>query len=193
MRIRDLSNSKIRIGHAFRSRLEYQPEGNVLVIQPKNIKLDGTISFGSNEPLRMTASAVKPLKQDELLVVNRGRFAAAVFDQPGPEVYIVPSSILIVSVETGVVSPQYLAAYINSTAGQKMFRAHSERSTVPYISPANLGSMDIPVPPLERQQMLVELDRTAAQHTRLSQRKETLLRQIIDSNIAAGSNANTRE
>ncbi|MCU0640018.1 MAG: hypothetical protein MUF59_09125, partial [Candidatus Krumholzibacteria bacterium] len=79
MRIEEFSD--IRIGHAFRSRLSNVSDGNVLVIQPKNILPSGSITFGEDGPLRTDASVTRPLMPKDVLVVNRGRFAAAVFDQ----------------------------------------------------------------------------------------------------------------
>jgi len=185
VRIKNIGS--IRIGHSFRKRLVHKPDGNVLVIQPRNIQTDNGITFGLNEPLRTMASAVKPLHRNDVLIVNRGRFAAAVFDRPGPDSWIVPSSILILTIMTPDVLPEYVVSYINSTAGQKQFRAHSELSTVPFIKPGNFGSMEITVPPLERQQSLAALDLVTAKYKHLSNHKESLLRQILNAELAADS------
>lgn len=191
VRIKEIGT--IRIGHAFRGRLLSRPKGNALVIQPKNILSDGFISFAQNEPLRTVASAVKPLDEDDVLIVNRGRFAATVFTLSGPDTWIVPSSILILTVTAPTVLPAYVSSYFNSAAGQKMFQAHSEQTTVSFISTSNLGSMEIPIPPRERQRSLIALDRVMAEHRNLTDKKRGLLRQIINAELAADSFTNNRE
>jgi restriction endonuclease S subunit len=178
MRIRDFGD--IRMGHVFRQRLARVPGGKVMVIQPKNIGPQGSISFGDEGPLQTDVTVTRPLRPKDVLVVNRGRFAAAVFDLPESDTWIVPSSILALSVNEQSVLPEYVACYFNSAHGQRLFRLHCEQTTVPFISAGNLGHMDIPIPPLERQRSLVAFDRTAAKYSLLSNRKQELYRQILN-------------
>ena len=178
MRIRDFGD--IRMGHAFRQRLARMPGGKVMVIQPKNIGLQGSTSFGDEYPLQTDVAVARPLQSKDVLVVNRGRFAAAVFDLPESDTWIVPSSILVLSVNQQSVLPEYVACYFNSANGQRLFQRHCEQTTVPFISAGNLGHMDIPIPPLDRQRSLVAFDRAAARYALLSNRKQELYRQILN-------------
>ena len=170
----------IRIGHAFRKRLTNVPDGNVKVIQPKNILSGGSISFGNEEPLRTDASITRPLMPKDVLVVNRGRFAAAVFEPQDSATWIVPSSVLVLSITSQSVLPEYVACYFNSTNGQRLFSRHCEQTTVPFIGAGNLRHMSIPVPSLERQQALVACGDFVARYAHLTNRKQELCRQILD-------------
>jgi len=181
MKVREFS--EIRIGHAFRKRLINVPNGDVKVIQPKNISSDGFVSFAEGGPLQTNTSVSKPLQSRDVLVVNRGRFAATVFDFRSPGIWIVPSSILVLSVKKETVLPEYVACYFNSTNGQRMFRRHIEQTTVPFISMTNLANMDIPVPSLKRQQKLIAFDRSATKYAHLSNRKKELLREILNNEL----------
>ncbi len=181
MRIKDFCN--VRIGHAFRERLSNVPNGDVMVIQPKNISAEGVVSFGPGEPLKTNASVSKPLQPEDVLVVNRGRFAATVFDLPDTNTWIVPSSILVLSVKKESVLPEYVACYFNSANGQRMFRRHYEQTTVPFISAKNLANMDIPIPPLERQRSLIVFEKTAKEYARLTSRKQELLKRILNDEL----------
>ncbi|MCD4750799.1 MAG: restriction endonuclease subunit S [Thermoanaerobaculales bacterium] len=178
MRVQDFCN--IGIGHAFRQRLTRVPDGNVLVIQPKNIAPDGSISFGDEGPLRTYVAVSRPLWPNDVLIVNRGRFAAAVFDLPESDPWIVPSSILVLSVNMRAVLPEYVACYFNSSSGQRLFRRHCEQTTVPFMSAKNLGDLDLPIPSLDRQHSLVAFDRATARYAVLSSRKQELLRGILN-------------
>lgn len=174
----------IRLGYSFRRRLTNASDGNVKVIQPKNISPEGFISFGQGEPVRTDVSVSKPLQQDEVLIVNRGRFSAAIFDLPTSDTWIVPSSILVLSPKAESVLPGYVACYFNSSNGQKLLRRHCEHSTVPFISARNLANIDIPIPPLERQKALIAFEKAAAMYTRLSNRKQELFRHILSHELA---------
>ena len=169
----------IRMGYAFRKRLEHVPGGGVKVIQPKNISTDGTLSFGDDEPLWTNVSSSNPLQSGDVLLVNRGRFAATVFNlhELGP--WIAPSSILILSIKDKSVLPEYVTLFFNSPNGQKLFRLHLEKTTVPLISAKNLATMDIPVPPLEKQLALIDFEATNREYAQLSSRKLELQRQIL--------------
>ena len=177
MRIKEFCN--IRMGHAFRERLVNVPDGNVMVIQPRNISSAGIMSFSRGEPLKTDVSQPKQLKQGDVLVVNRGRFAATVFDLPDTGTWIVPSSILVLSVKKESILPEYVACYFNSAKGQRMFRRHYEQTTVPFISTKNLANMDMSIPPLERQRALIAFEKSTKEYACLTNRKRELQRQIL--------------
>lgn len=179
VRMRISNFCDIRMGHTFRRRLSTVSDGAVKVIQPRNISPEGIFSFAQGEPVRTNVPVSKPLQPDDILIVNRGRFSATVFDRPKAETWIASSSILILSLKTESVLPKYVACYLNSSNGQKLFRRHCERSTVPFISARNLANIDIPIPPLDRQKALITFEKAAAKYARLSKRKHELFRHIL--------------
>lgn len=184
MRVKDFSN--IRIGYAFRERLTNILDGNVMVIQPKNITSDG-FAFEKDEPLRTNVPPSKTLQKSDVLVVNRGRFVSEVFNLTGA--WVVPSSVLILSTNNNSVLPEYVALYFNSANGQRMFKRHLEQTTVPFVSANNLENMDIPIPSLERQHLLVNFGQTMKKHGRLSKRKQDLQRAILNYELTQDESA----
>ena len=177
MRVKEFC--KIRMGYAFRKRLENVSDGDVKVIQPKNISENGVLSFEDEEPLKTNVSSSNPIQMGDVLVVNRGRFASTVFNLFDAGPWIVPSSILILSINDKSVLSEYVSLYFNSENGQKLFRRHLERTTVSFISTINLGNMDIPVPPMKKQQALVNFETTNRKYAKLSNKKLELQRQIL--------------
>jgi len=180
MRVKDFSD--ISIGYAFRERLANILDGEVKVIQPKNITPEGFV-FREDEPLQTNVPVSKPLQPDDVLVVNRGRFAAAVFDLSASDTWITPSSVLVLSITDQSILPAYAALYFNSAKGQRMFKRHMEQTTVPFVSAKNLGDMDIPIPPLPRQRSLIAFEKAATKYARLSNRKQELLKRILNSKL----------
>lgn len=172
--------SDIRTGHGFRERLSNDPTGAFRVIQPKNILMDGSISFHAEAPLRTDVSAPKVLQPKDVLFVSRGRFAAAVFEKTDSSPWIVPSSILVLTLKSDRVRPEYVACYLNSARGKALLQRHCEQTTVPFISAQTLGHIDIPVPSLARQDALVALDQAFSKQARLLNRKQELIRQILN-------------
>jgi len=169
----------VRIGHAFRGRVHHEVAGDVRVIQPRDISHNGQIAFGEAGPLRLDVPSPRFLQPNDVLLVNKGRFASAVFDFTDVEQWLAPSSVLVLTLCDGTVLPHYLACFFNSPAGQKMLRRHGELTTIPYISASNLGNMKIPIPSLERQKSLASLSEATAQFVRLSNRKHQLYSAIV--------------
>ena len=173
----------IRMGYAFRKKLEHVPGGSVKVIQPRNIYASGILSFQDEEPWQSDVSSSNPLQPGDVLLVNRGRFAATVFNLHDPGPWIVPSSILILSIIDESVLPEYVTLFFNSANGQKLFLRHFEKTTVPFISTKNLANMDIPVPSMAKQIMLVDFEETNNTYAQLSNRKLKLQRQILSQEL----------
>ena len=181
MKIQDLCT--IRSGHSFRGGLVDDPDGDVSIIQPGNISSNGVISFDDSEPLKMDVPTAKFLQPRDVLVVNRGRFAAAVFDLSDGKSWIAPSSIIVLTINKRSVLPEYLACYLNSANGQKMFQRHYEQTTIPYISIKNLGEMEMPVPPLDRQRAVVAFAQATDKYRQLTRRKQEIFQQMINHSL----------
>ena len=140
----------------------------------------------------MEASAPKVLHPKEVLFVSRGRFAAAVFEKTDSGPWIVPSSVLVLSLKTDRVLPEYVACYLNSASGKALLQRHCEQTTVPFVSAQTLGNIDIPVPSLARQAALVALDQAASKQARRLNRKQELSRQILNHELLNGNPSTTR-
>ncbi len=168
------------MGHAFRERLNHDESGSIHVIQPADITNDGQIEFSMNEPLRIHLSQFKPLVNRDILLVNRGRFAAAVFDQKDENTWIVPSSIIVISVNINDVIPEYVSAFINSQSGQRLLQRYLEMSTIPFISASNLKNMKIPLPPMKQQKEIASLNQAIVLHEKLGTRKRELYRSLLN-------------
>ena len=168
----------IRIGHTFRTAPSYAPDGSVLLIQPKDISSDGVLSL--DQLCRVDIEASKLLQPNEVLLVNRGRFAAAVFAVDNGNTYVASSAFLILSVKEPVILPEYIALFFNSRTGRELIHRYVEKTTIPYIRAGNLKSMAIPIPPVEKQRILIEFENVNRDYGRLSRRKLELQKQILN-------------
>ena len=178
-KIRELC--KVRLGHSFRSRIINEPEGITGVILPRNITQDGRLDFETTGIVRTNIEPQHPLKNGDVVFVNKGRFSAAVFE--GDELCTVPSSVLVLSVIDEQVLPEYLAIYINSDVGQKSLGKMVECSTVPFLSRQNLMQWQVPIPELPKQSTLVALDNAMRQIRQKQSRKNELLIHLLNSEL----------
>lgn len=185
MKILDIVN--IKLGYAFRSRIEGDPDGNIPVIQPKDITNDGVL-----QPADVVKVQMPYLKKDQLLSIgdvllsSRGRFAATVYQGQFEEDTIATGSLLILTVKDGTrVLPGYLALYFNSDLGNFQFHRLTEQTTIPYLNQSSLKQMDIPIPNLETQQKLIALERSKQRYGQLTKRKRELLNNILNHQLSS--------
>lgn len=172
-----------RVGHSFRKRLVTVPGGVSQLIEPKNISSDGALMLDETNCIHSDIRMLPPLKAGDILISNRGRFAAAVFDMPDTQTWIVPSSIVVLTITDRNILPAYIALYMNSASGQRQFQKLNEVSTVPFVSRTNLMEMDIPIPPLKKQNLLVILGATNRRYSELTMKKHSLVNNILNNEL----------
>ena len=76
------------------------------------------------------------------------------------------------------ISPKYLMIYLSSDFGKKLLAKYITGATNSHITPQNLGKIQIPIPPLETQNKIVQLmDKAYSQ----KKEKESKAQQLLDS------------
>jgi restriction endonuclease S subunit len=172
---------EIKMGVAFRSRIENSPTGNIAVIQPKDIDKHGILQDGDINRVKIDETNPEHiLRPRDVLLSNRGRFVATTYTgQPAP--CVASGALLVLTVKEGSpVLPEYLALYFNSKAGKHQLGRLDETTTIPYISRKNLEQIEIPVPPLQRQETLIALEQAKQHYATLTTRKTELVNNLIN-------------
>ena len=155
------------------------PAGNLLVIQPKDVSNDGVLK--TEQLYRVGQPSKTLLNKGDVLLINRGRFTAMVFDEPVKESCVATSAFLVLTPKKpSQLLPEYLALYFNSTEGQNIFKRLNEKTTIPFISRTNLETVEIPLPSLERQRDLAQLGALTQRYATLSTHKLKLQTRILD-------------
>lgn len=184
MKVSDIA--EIKMGYAFRSRIEHSPLGNIPVIQPKDISDNGLLQ--EDDICRVEMESIKPgqiLAAKDVLLANRGRFASTVYAGQLDTACIASGSIMVLTVKEGQPAlPEYLALYFNSKMGKRQLNRFDETTTIPFISRANLEQMEIPIPTLEQQRAMIALEKTKQRYTQLTKRKLELLNNILNHQLS---------
>ena len=161
----------IRMGYPFRSRLEPDARGSTAVVQMKDVDEHNQLHI--HGAARVDLNDVKEhhlLRPGDLVFKSRGvtNSAAIVTADAGPAVLAAPM-LLIRPNKT--VLPAYLYWYINLPATQAALAAQAEGTSVRMISKAKLEDLDIPIPSLQKQQVITEV-------AQLAEREQWLLARI---------------
>jgi len=177
----------VKQGYAFRSGIPHDSTGTIPLIQPKDISDEGELL--TKQIIRTEMPSIKStqwLKNNDVLLVNRGRFVSTMYHDDVATNCIASGSILILTPHNNQdLLPEYLALYFNSKMGAQHLLKLTEHSTIPYISRSNLLEMRIPVPPLAKQQTLIKLERTKQRYARLTRHKLKLFDAITNHELTA--------
>lgn len=176
----------VRLGYSFRQKPDFVAGGNVLVVQPSDVAPDGTLAVDPSNCVSLQPEFC--LIKGDVLLINRSRFTAAVFDGTVGEPCIATSAFHILAPKNpSRLLPEYLALFMNSAAGQSLFKRQIKTTTIPFISLDSLSRIEIPVPPVERQRALVDLGKIIQSYARLSAEKLRLHQQLLARELAVSN------
>lgn len=162
----------VQMGYSFRSRLEASENGEVAIIQMKDLRDDNTVSCDGL--VKIDLDGVKEhhlVRKGDLIFRSRGQLttAAILLGDPGKAVVAAPLLRIRVS-KTDKVLPEYLSWYISQRDAQIFLTSRADGSSQKMISKQAMEELDVLLPGLEQQKNIVELAWLAAREQRLSHR-----------------------
>lgn len=147
----------ITSGQTFRTKIEHNPNGEVAVIQMKDMNDDYTgIGFELSLVAFDEISNSQILQKGDVLFLARGNNNKAfVFDMDDPAVAV--SLFFVLRPKKEKVDPYYLAWFLNQPNTQNYLQSTQEGSTVASIKKQALGDLEIKVPSLNEQQKIASI------------------------------------
>lgn len=145
-------------GYSFREKIEHSPNGNVGILQMKDIK-DNYLSFDYQNIDKVSGFVFKDkfyLQKNDILFVSKGvnNFAIAIEDV---NLKIVPSAtFFVIRVEEKKIIPEYLVWYINQKEAQNYLNEKKAGTYVPNLNKQDIMELPIKVPPLKVQKAIAK-------------------------------------
>lgn len=164
--------SDIQVGMTFRSRLEPARNGNLAVIQLKDIRDGGRIDSADIVKILSPAPKASQLVQaGDIAFRSRGsNHAAAIFEHDIGNA-VLASPMIRLRVTNKNILPEYICWYVNQPSSQSFLTSRAKGTLVKMISKQAVEQLEIEIPPLDVQQKIVGLHR-------LSQKEQTLLERL---------------
>lgn len=153
MTLSDLA--EVQMGYPFRSRLEHDPEGDIAVIQMKDIDDANRLQAAGAIRVKLRRGKTRHLlRAGDLLFRSRGRSngVVQVLEGIGPAVLTAPMLLI----RPHSVLPAFLCWYLNAPATQTRIAALAEGTSVRMISTEALKSLPVPMPSPNAQRRIVE-------------------------------------
>ena len=153
------SVTDIQMGYSFRSRLEPEDDGDVAVIQMKDLLDDNTVSC--ENAIRVYMDSIKEthlVQKGDLVFRSRGNVSTTALLNEDPGRAIVAAPLIRIRVtKKDKVLPEYLNWYISQRAAQRYLTSRARGTSQIMISVDAVGEMDVEIPSLDRQKKIVEL------------------------------------
>lgn len=162
--------AEIRAGYTSRGRMECDPEGEVAVIQNKDIA-DGRVKLSGLERLPLAAgSTMNRVHGGDIVFRTKGTsFCFALVEQEPERETIVAAPLSLLRVRNGAAAdPAYLVWLLSQEHAQAVLGSMAHGTAVRVVSKAALEKMELTLPPMEEQRRVAEIARLSAEVCRLT-------------------------
>lgn len=160
----------IQTGYVFRSKVQSEPNGNLRVIQSKNLA-DGCISrFGQSRVNIPARGKLWRVQEGDILLRSRGNDigVAVVEDEPQEETIVAAPLMLIRVKDKEKTDPAFLAWLLSQPEAQGYLNGQARGTALPTITKAALESTPLVLPDIARQRLIAEITTLSAEIRRLT-------------------------
>lgn len=174
----------IQSGFSFRTRLESMVTGSVAVIQMKDLTDSNQVCCDELARVDMDNHKAHHLvRPGDLIFRSRGltSTSALLVDDPGVAVLAAP--LLRIRVTSKSVLPEYLNWYISQLPAQSYLASCSSGTALKMISKQSLENLEIFVPSIARQRLVVEMVSLAAEEQHILKALTEKRNQYISSKL----------
>jgi len=174
--------AKIQSGYISRGKIEPREHGTHFLLQAKNV--DGyRLTYITDTLIRFSPDLSRKdriLETGDVLFMARGARNYSVLMGEIPDSVLAAACFFVVTVSSDQVLPAYLSWYLNQSPAQNYLSRYSGRGVhMPVVRRSVLENLDVPLPPLEAQKKIAELDALMRQEQqlldKLAQKRKNLI------------------
>lgn len=175
----------VTAGYAFRGAIEPHVNGDTFVLQAKDLVQDEPF-VDINSLVRISGNTLgrtNSIRKNDVLLVARGMksgaFRSTIFASDQQNV-LASASVHVIRITSAQVLPQYLSYYLNSKDGQDALSQIVSGSYIGALPRSELGKLKIPIPPLDKQEAIVNLHRNFQEQRRIFDRRNEINQNTIN-------------
>lgn len=176
----------ISAGYTFRGAITHSDEGNIYVLQAKNIsKNDYFTSVKSLTRVSMDIPRSNSyIKDNDVLLTSRGssNFKATVYKANDKKI-VASSSVNIIRIKDTQVLPEFLALYLNSSEGQLKLSQIVSGNYIKSLLRKNLEEIKIPIPAIEKQKAMIALNENMRRQEKILERRSQINKNIMSASL----------
>jgi restriction endonuclease S subunit len=181
-RLPDIADT--RMGYSFRGRIEPHSEGELGVIQMKDIDEHSVLHPETVVRVLFPGNVRQHfVHKGDLIFRSRGQTYSAALVTREPLSSVVASPMMLIRPRREIVDPAYLRWFLNQQTTHKSLESVAAGTAVKMISKAELGKLQVPVPPLDTQRKIVEIAELMEREAMLSAQAARLRQQLIETTL----------
>lgn len=148
----------VQMGLSFRSRIEPDADGNVAVIQMRDLTEDNKLDHSNLTTIDINGIHEHHLvKCKDLIFRSRGKTTTATIIDKALGRTIIAAPLFLIRVTSKNVLPEYLCWFINLSSSQAFLHSRATGTAMTMIGKSALDALEIPLPNLETQEQIVAL------------------------------------
>jgi hypothetical protein len=167
------------MGFPFRSRLEHDARGSLIVVQMKDV--DEANQLHIEDAVRVGLNDIREhhlLREGDLVFKSRGNSNSAAIVSPLPAPAVLAAPMLLI--RPIKVLPAYLYWYLNLPSTQSALAQEAKGTSVRMISKASLEDLETPIPSRQVQQLIAETAQLVTREQWLMKRLTQERRRLAD-------------
>jgi hypothetical protein len=180
---------EIRSGYTARGRLEVAQSGGVLAIQLGDVAPEGRVQVGHLTRLQIDVPPDRYfVGAGDVLFRSRGeKTTAAAIPQEFPEAALALLPLIVLRPLQGSLLPEYLAWAINQAPAQRHLEASARGTSMRMIPRAAFDDLNIDVPDLHTQRLIVETAELAGRERKLASEIADKRHQLVHAALVAAA------
>lgn len=175
-------------GYTFRESIQNDPNGEISVLQAKNVSLSKDIT-STEELVKVSSHSIRTplfLEYNDVILVSRGSgagtFKSNVFNTYDNNV-VSSSSVYVIRIKDPMVLPKFVSLYLNSEVGQRKLQKIVSGAVIQTILLKNLTDFKIPIPPIHIQKSIIALQENVQEQERIMKLKQEIQKTIINASF----------
>lgn len=178
----------IRSGYTFRGKVDEKPGSGIRMLQIRDVRDNKIIQDRDLLEIEWKGNQKIPtIEQGDIAIIARGISNNAAL-MIGTEKVVPSNQLLVLSVKSKEVLPEYLCWWLNRPSTQVILTGCHAGTSIPSISKKEMSGISIPVPALSIQNKILNLFQLQLQEKKLYERLlknreimlEGLFQQLLD-------------
>ena len=174
--------AQVKACYPFRGRITEIPDGDVKVMQMKDVSHDGGLNLSGLISTNLEGRrAPHWLEPGDIVFMARGNRNYAIYLDEVPARVVCSPLFFHIHMRTKNILPEFLAWQINQGPAQSYFGRSRVGTAQMSIRRSTLEELPVSIPELDKQKALIELDRLMKEEQRLCNQLATSREQIMNS------------
>lgn len=179
---------QIRSGHLFKSGFEKDNEGNVKVVQLKDVDENGRLNLESLYKAKLeNLKDSSFLENGDILIKAKSNKPVAALVDKTYDNTIATNHFIILKINGNRVDPGYLHWYLNQETAQKYFTSVAGGTRVPILNIKVLGGLEVLIPDIDTQKKIVHIHELFQKEKELIEKILEKRKKLIDATLTAAT------